>query len=121
MKLMVAMAALCLVITQAGTPSAPSPAGDDEACQFIAQAIEATKSLKAGMTRSELDKNFTEDGGITFIGQGQHHARYVYRKCPYIKIDVDLTVAGVDEKPAMSPTDRILKVSRPYLEHPFYD
>jgi len=58
------------------------------------------------MTRSDLMKVFTTEGGVSTISQ----RTYVYRQCPYIKVDVKF--ANRDRE---LPTDKIVEVSRPYL------
>lgn len=67
------------------------------------------------MTRQSISRSFEQDGGMQFRSQG----RYVYKHCPYIKIEVEYSV--VDDGPDQSPDDKIIKVSRPYLEYPSSD
>jgi hypothetical protein len=43
------------------------------------------KSIKPGMTRADLQKVFTTEGGISMRVQ----RTYVYRNCPYCKVDVE--------------------------------
>jgi hypothetical protein len=64
------------------------------------------------MTRSELMKVFTTEGGLEFKNDTTSRRTYVYRKCPYIKVDVTLAIAN----PAVDlPTDKVTEISRPYL------
>ena len=60
------------------------------------------------MTRSDLAKIFTTEGGISTTSQ----PTYIYRQCPYIKIDVKFSSSSRDRE---LPADRIVEVSRPYL------
>jgi hypothetical protein len=104
---------------------AQTDATEEEACKLIAQALEAVGKLKPGMRRADLENDFRTDGGITFFhkdeaGLFRHKARYVYRKCPSIKIDVELGTLG-ENAPVASPSDPIVTLSRPYLEHPHLD
>jgi hypothetical protein len=71
------------------------------------------------MTRAELLNVFTTEGGLS---TGLNRT-YVYRKCPYIKVDVEFKPVG---RPARDKDGRvtlveasgdvITKISRPYLE-----
>jgi hypothetical protein len=89
----------------------------EQPCRLIVQALEAAKKLKPGMLRADIEKDFQPDGGVSFRTQG----RYVFRMCPYIKIDVNFDLQGPTETPSPSPKDRIATVSRLYLEYPFAD
>ena len=60
------------------------------------------------MTRSDLLKVFTTEGGLSQSSQ----RTYVYRECPYIKMDVKCAASSKSEE---LPSDKILEVSRPYL------
>ncbi|MDP9269341.1 MAG: hypothetical protein M3P27_13600 [Acidobacteriota bacterium] len=98
--------------------------GDPAACKLIEQAIEDAKSLKVGMYRSDVERQFRADGGMTFMARGEpgtEHARYVYKRCPNIKVNVDLAAEVNHSGVRPSPVDRITKISKPYLEYPAYD
>lgn len=60
------------------------------------------------MTRSDLLKVFTTEGGLSTTSQ----RTYVYPQCPYIKVDVKFAASSLHEE---LPTDKIVEVSRPYL------
>ncbi|MGI8670249.1 MAG: hypothetical protein ACR2J3_10460 [Aridibacter sp.] len=87
-------------------------------CQFIEESLKEISKIKTGMTRKDLLENFNEDGGISAIRQG----RFVYKKCSYIKIDITFELAK-DKQNKLTRTidDEILNISKPYLEHPYYD
>ena len=53
-----------------------------------------------------------EEGGIST----RTRRRYVYRKCGYVKVDVEFAPAGDKDNNAERPYDRITKISKPYLE-----
>ena len=74
---------------------------DWEQTAWVAGALRATQAIKVGMTRSDLMKVFTTEGGLSKTSQ----RTYVYRQCPF-------TVSSHDEE---LPTDKIAEVSRPYL------
>lgn len=89
---------------------------DDEHTKWIREVIDTVDAIKPGMTGADLQGLFDEDGGIQFRTQGT----YGYKSCRYIKIDV--TFAPADNDPlTFRPQDKILKVSRPYLEYPTKD
>jgi|SRR5450755_1530094 hypothetical protein len=87
---------------------------DTRASRWIAGALNAIQTIKVGMTRSDLMKVFTIEGGLSTTSQ----RTYVYRQCPYIKIDVKFAASNRDEE---FPTDKIVEVSRPYLAWPVVD
>jgi len=63
--------------------------------------------VRVGGTRSELLKIFTTEGGLSAPSQ----QTYVYRHCPYIKVDVKFATGDQE-----LPTDKIVDISRPYLD-----
>lgn len=80
---------------------------DQEHTAWIANALHTIETIKPGMARSDLTRLFTTEGGLSTTSQ----ATYVYRQCPYIKVDVKFSASGKEEL----PTDKIVEVSRPYL------
>jgi hypothetical protein len=96
------------------------PSADDKPA--LSKAVEGMlkdcMAIKPGMTREELCKKFTGEGGLS-TAEGR---TYVHLLCPYIKIDVgfkrsDAKQSIVEER----LTDVITKVSRPYLAWPTMD
>ena len=101
-------------------PHSPSQI-DQEHTNWIDQVMRSISTIKPGMTRDDLLKIFTEEGGISTRTQ----RKYVYKHCPYIKVDVEFSRvndngAGQDAR-TESPEDRIVKISRPYLEYSIAD
>ena len=86
-------------------------------CAVIEEALQETGKLKSGITRDKVEVTFVLDGGMQF----GRMSRYSFRKCPSIKVDVEFSERGAGTAADYSPTDRIVKVSRPYLELPAYD
>ena len=89
---------------------------DNDLTKQISNILTECQNIKSGMTRAELSKVFTTEGGLSTAS----HRTYVYRGCPYIKVDVDFTLLDPkqdDEK----PTDTISKISKPYLEWSILD
>ena len=87
---------------------------DQAHTKWIANALQVMQAVKVGMTRSDLLKVFTTEGGLSTTSQ----QTYVYRQCPYIKVDVRFA-ASSDEKEL--PTDKIVEISRPYLAWSVFD
>jgi len=80
--------------------------------------MEAVDAIKPGMTRGDLLTVFTEEGGIST----RVHRTYVYRSCPYIKVDVDFApVTNPNDWLTEMSDDKILKISRPYLQYRIMD
>ena len=88
-----------------------TPYGSEQA-RWIRENLPELESIKVGMTRGELLKVFMEEGGIST----RTWHRYVYRKCGYVKVDVEFSPAGDPKDTAQNPDDRITKISKPYLE-----
>jgi hypothetical protein len=82
---------------------------DQEHTKWIDNTLRSIHRIKVGQTRSDLLKLFTIEGGLSWPSQ----RTYVYRHCPYIKVDVKFAVDGRDSE---LPTDRIVEISRPYLD-----
>jgi hypothetical protein len=115
----------------------PAPAVDDNV-KWVETVMRRMETVKAGMTRADLARVFTTEGG-SFSRSGQ---RFVSRDCPYFKVDVTFELADppdvaaittcrstggapcTDEEKARfatSPQDRILSISRPYLQFTILD
>jgi hypothetical protein len=79
----------------------------------ISAILTECQKIKPGTTRAELLKVFTTEGGISTA----MHRTFVYRGCPYIKVDVDFTLSKLGQNIFEErPTDTIRVVSKPYLE-----
>jgi hypothetical protein len=89
---------------------------DAELTRRISDAILETSTIKVGMTRGDLMRVFTIEGGISTRSQ----RTYVYRRCPYIKVDVEFDVEHLRDSQGRIPLpqadeDVIRHISRPYL------
>ncbi len=74
------------------------------------------ETIKPGMTREELLKVFTMEGGVS----NARHRTYVSRDRPYFKVDVEFQT--VSHAPLVeNGHDVILKISRPYLQFSIID
>ena len=87
---------------------------DADLTKKIEKIIRESQQVKVGMTRADLLKVYTTEGGLS----SRKWRRYAYRTCPYIKVDVEFEPVG-DEKDLLTekPADKITKISeRPFLE-----
>ena len=92
---------------------ANSPQYDADLTKKMEKVIREVEQIKVGMTRAELLKVFTTEGGIS----NAKHRTYAHRSCPYIKVDVDFALSEpkqnvIEER----PMDTIIKISKPYLD-----
>jgi hypothetical protein len=92
--------------------------------EWVAQAVQKMLTIQSGMTRKELLKVFSEEGGIST----RLRRKYVSQECPYFKVDVEFKAFGRSNRNAdgqrnLEEDDRdvIVKVSRPYLEFGIVD
>jgi hypothetical protein len=86
---------------------------------WVTDILQRMETIKPGMTRAELLKVFTTEGGLSTGLQ----RTFVSRDCPYFKVDVEFKAFG---RPDRDPDGRvtlvednrdiIAKVSRPYLQ-----
>ena len=105
-----------LSATAAILPSSKSEA--DDHTEWIAKSLKEIETVKVGMTRSDLLKVFTEEGGLST----RRWRRYVYRECHYIKVDVEFEPVGeLENKVSQSPKDKIIRISKPFLEWSIID
>ena len=97
-------------------PSSKSQA--DAHTEWIVKSLKEIEGVKVGMTRLDLLRVFKEEGGLSTRTQ----RRYVYRDCPYIKVEVEFEPVGEPEnKLSQSPRDKIIKISKPFLEWSIVD
>ena len=122
-SIMIAAAFLVLLFVRLIHPAQTSPLSRHRS-EWIAASMREMETIKAGMTRADLLKVFTIEGGLSTGLQ----RTYVYRDCPYIKVDVEFEPVG---RPARDRDGRvtleedrrdiITKISRPYLEWSIMD
>ena len=78
------------------------------------RVLESAETIKPGMTRENLMKVFTTEGGVSTRFQ----RTYVYKDCPYIKVRVEFEAAeNPDDGLTQMPEDRITKISAPFLAY----
>jgi hypothetical protein len=115
LRLLFTFGLVSFVSAAAILPSSKSLA--DAHTEWIVKSLKEIESVKVGMTRGDLLKVFGEEGGIST----RTWRRYVYHECRYIKVDVEFEPIGEPEKPSQSPRDKIIKISKPFLEWSIMD
>jgi len=82
--------------------------------QWIASVLKEIETIKVGATREKLLEVFTTEGGISTPTR----RTYVYRGCSYIKVDAEFeaTPQNLRGRLQENPKDKIVKISRPYLQ-----
>jgi len=90
-----------------------------EQTEWVAESLKEMQKIKVGMTRADLLKVFTTEGGLS---TGLNRT-YVFRGCPFFKVDVEFDPVG---RPARdgegrvtlveADEDVIKKISKPYLD-----
>jgi hypothetical protein len=96
---------------------------DPALTRSIDQVLTDVSSIQSGMTRAELLRVFTTEGGLST----RDEQRYVYRRCPYIKVmvtfrrpaDADDDWGGAPEEERAG--DIIQSISKPFLEYSITD
>lgn len=119
MKPLISLLAFALVTFISAAAIMPSSkSGTDEHTEWIAKSLKEIETVKVGMTRADLLRVFQEEGGIST----RTWRRYVYRDCPYIKVDVEFEPVGeAKNKLNEDPKDKIVKISKPFLEWSIMD
>lgn len=85
--------------------------------EWIGRCIILAGSIKPGATRRDLLEVFTTEGGVYTRQQRQ----YVYKDCPYIKVDVSFQPVDNNNRTREDPNDIITKISKPYLQFSIAD
>jgi hypothetical protein len=96
---------------------------DPALTRSVDQVLKDVSSIQSGMTRAELLRVFTTEGGLST----RDEQRYVYRRCPLIKVmvsfrrpaDADDDWGGAPEEERAG--DIIQSISKPFLEYSITD
>lgn len=88
-----------------------SPPGYEEHQEWVARSLDQMHTVKAGMTRADLNKVFTPEGGF-YAASAE---TYLYRGCPYFKVTVAFQVLGPGNEYPENPKDKILSISEPVV------
>lgn len=110
--LVVAVASLTAQETS-GDPNASLKA-EKEHSEWIESVLDSVDAIQPGMTRKELSSMFVEQGGGPW---SRSQRAYVFKQCPYIKIDVKFALVAKGGPFDEQPEDKIVEVSRPYLQY----
>src|SRR5579859_302222 len=90
------------------------PPVDWERAQWVGNVMAWADTIKPGMTRKELLRVYTTEGGIST----RTWRTYVLKGCPKIKVDVEFAAVGAGTAPGgEDPDDKIVKISKPYLDY----
>ena len=88
--------------------------------EFAGDYFKHFESITNGMTRSEVEKTLTLDGGLQVVSL----VRFLDPHCPGFKITVEFAYSksAADQNRAIAgQDDKVIKVSNPYRERPFMD
>jgi hypothetical protein len=87
------------------------PVIDWEHSQWVNSVLAWIATIKPGMTRSDLLRAFTTEGGLST----RRHRTYVLKQCRTIKVDVEFSISENEAE------DKITQISKPYLDYGIYD
>ena len=102
----------CVALLRAQAPP-PRAQPDKDRTQWVESCLKDFESIKAGMTRGQVEAKLSMDGGL----QGVSSVRFAHPACGYFKIDVEFALD--QSRPAPDNADKVSKVSKPYVERPF--
>ena len=88
--------------------------------EFAGAYLKAFASITNGMTRGAVEKTFMLDGGF----QGASPVRLLHSSCPLFKVNVEFDFkrnAADQNRAVIGPEDKVIRVSKPYLQRPFMD
>ena len=109
---------LVTIVFAATIVTSSAARGTDEHTEWIAKSLKEIEGVKIGMTRADLLKVFEEEAGLS----SRTWRCYVYRNCAYIKVDVEFeSVSKIENTPKENGNDKIIKISKPFLEWSIMD
>ncbi|HEX8198028.1 MAG TPA: hypothetical protein VF571_17680 [Pyrinomonadaceae bacterium] len=115
---------LCAVALIVSAQSLQNSQKSQEQMKWISDSLREMQTIQVGKTREDLLKVFATEGGLSTA----LHRTYVYRGCPYIKVDVEFEAVGRSEKDGEGRVtlkedkrDKIKSISKPYLERSIMD
>jgi hypothetical protein len=114
---------LLVVVAASGSTGVTRPMSQQDCVQdhasWVGRTLEQMETIKPGMTRAELLKQFTTEGGLHTGLQ----RTFVSRDCPYFKVDVEFEAVGRsdhdgDGRATTEEDDRdvIVKISQPHVQ-----
>ena len=96
---------------QGRAPYLPAPARTSYT-DWVAKSLTEMETIKVGMTRGQLIKVFTTEGGLF----SRTDEQFVYKDCPYFKVRVQFAPVGPDTGYSGNMSDKIVNISQPFLE-----
>ena len=120
---------LSSVAIETSAPTGVTRSAEQEQCpqehrMWVAQTLQKMQTIQPGMTRKDLLRVFTTEGGLSTALR----RTYVSQECPYFKVDVEFEAVGRpnrDEEGRVTLVednrDVIVKVSKPYLQFSIMD
>lgn len=106
-----------LVVLLAFTCNASAQTDPGTSCKPVKDALNVLENINPGDSRAKLERDFQQDGGLQSAGK----TRYVFKQCKFIKVLVEFSGDGLDSRTEFLPNDKIVKISKPYLEYPVRD
>jgi hypothetical protein len=115
----VLLTVLIVTVFSVAIKSIAQSQGSQSHSEWIAKSLKEMETIKVGMTRADLLKVFRGEGGLST----RKWRQYAYRECPYIKVEVEFEPVGETEAPefAEGSKDKIVKISKPFLEWSILD
>jgi hypothetical protein len=98
----------------------PEHQRDQDHTRWVKSCLRDFESIKVGMTRGQVEAKLPMDGGLHTVSP----VRFVHPACRYFKIDVEFEFKrnAADQGRAIEDAaDKVTKVSKPYIERPFFD
>lgn len=117
MRTLIALVTVIFLAASLSNAELPPPEGADKVpCSLVVQALREYQKVKAAGTRRDVAKYFVPDGGMQFPAK----TRYVYSKCDYLHLDVEFDLLKPEDVSSL-PDDKVISVSRLYVEYPDKD
>jgi hypothetical protein len=99
MRTVVVLVGVC--ISAAFSPASNQcTTSDTTCCSVVQSALADSRKIKPGMKRAEVEKYFTEEGGLQF----REKSRYVHPACQYLKLEVEYELDR--DREVSSPKDK---------------
>lgn len=119
-RMVLCLVAVCLA-TGGMSPGKKTPlttaCSPESHAQWLVAAIDEVHSVKVGMTRAGVLRILQPQGGLsTTVDE-----TFVSRTSPFIKVDVKFEPQNKGEGADITPQDRVVSVSRPYLGYAVMD
>jgi hypothetical protein len=114
---LIAVSVLCALTTSIGKTqiSSPKPSHRNKLShvEWVGKCLAEIQGIRSGMKRADVEKVMQTEGRRFSPAWGH----YVHKECRYFKVDFEFTYSRSKDGQALwSPDDRIVKISRPYLD-----